>query len=70
MANTFKTGSAAKLVYTLGTENGKALTKSKTISNININSTDENVYEFALAMTLLQSIPCTISRIDTSSLTA
>ncbi|WP_456300026.1 DUF1659 domain-containing protein [Proteocatella sphenisci] len=45
-------------------------TKSRTITNVNIDATDEHVYGFAEAMLLLQNHGASISRIDAEILTA
>lgn len=70
MATSTKLASALKMIYVTGTDGTDEITKSRTIANINMEATDENVYGFAEAMLLLQNHGASVSRIDSEILTA
>ena len=69
MATSTKVGVALKLVYTLGMDGDKAITKSKTINNINQMATEDDLHIFGQAMIRVQEYPATITKIDSSELT-
>ena len=66
MANT----TALKMVYVIDMNGDKEITKSKTISDINTNATNEQVLGLANAILTLQTKPAHISRIDSQNLAA
>jgi len=70
MATSIKQACSLKMIYVTGTDGIKEITKSRTITNVNIDATDEHVYGFAEAMLLLQNHGASISRIDAEILTA
>ncbi|MGB5822679.1 MAG: DUF1659 domain-containing protein [Proteocatella sp.] len=70
MANSVKTSSSLKLVYTLGMEGEKVITQSRTISSIDMNATDDNVLGFAQAILDLQQKSAAVSRVDAEALSA
>ena len=46
--------SSLKIRLDLGTEDGKAKTRSRTYSNVKVDATDQDVYDVANAITELQ----------------
>lgn len=58
----------AKLVFNLGFDGEKPITKARVIKNINILATDDQVYEFGMALAKLQVYSAEVSRIDTEML--
>lgn len=58
----------AKLVFNLGFDGEKLITKARVIKNINILATDDQVYEFGMALAKLQVYSAEVSRIDTEML--
>ncbi len=64
MASSIKNSSALKMVYTIGMEGEKVISKTRTISSINIDATDDHVYGFAAAMLKLQQKSAAIQRVD------
>lgn len=61
---------ALKMVYVLGMNGDKEITKSKTISDLNTAATNEQVLGLANAILKLQQKQAHISRIDAQSLAA
>lgn len=70
MASSTKIATSLKLVYNLGMDGDKVISKSKTIAGINIDATDDHVYGFAEALLKLQDKPASISRVDSEILNA
>ena len=70
MANTTKTGVALKLSYDLGIIEDKQVTKTRTIQNIRMDATEEQLLEFAEAMLAVQSYSANIAKLDTVAISA
>lgn len=68
MADTTKNATSLKMVYVLDIKDEKEITKSKTISDINPEVTDEQLIEFANAILKLQQKTAHIARVDSQDL--
>lgn len=68
MADITKNATALKMIYVIEVKDEKEITKSKTISDINPEVTDEQLREFANAILKLQQKTAHIARVDSQDL--
>ncbi len=70
MATTTTLGVALKLIYDLGMEGDKQVTKSRTINNVRISATEAELLTFSEAMQALQEYPATLTKIESTGIMA